>query len=194
MFSVNDELRHAERRREFDVSELSRLVSKSVGRSPDDILRFEKLAEGGFNRVFLITMRDGFRMAARIPYPITTLKYFAVASEVATLDFLRSAGLPVPEVYGYSPTSENEAKTEYIFMEFVEGIDLGNVWHELEEENIISLARQLAELEAKMMSNPFPAGESLYYPEDFANAPGNVTGITLEDKRFCVGPDTNLHL
>lgn len=31
----------------------------------------EKLDEGGFNRIFLITMHDGFRMIARIPYPFS---------------------------------------------------------------------------------------------------------------------------
>ncbi|KAI6097198.1 hypothetical protein F5141DRAFT_1197895 [Pisolithus sp. B1] len=37
-------------------------------------------------------------MAARIPYPATTPKYFAVASEVTILAFLRSiGGLPTPE-------------------------------------------------------------------------------------------------
>lgn len=82
-------------------------------------MHMEKLAEGGFNRTFLITMRCGFRMVARIPYPATIPKNFAVASEVATMAFLRSSGLPIPEVYGYSPTPNNAAGTEYIFMEFV---------------------------------------------------------------------------
>ncbi|KAF8906175.1 protein kinase subdomain-containing protein PKL CAK Fmp29 [Mucidula mucida] len=188
---VNNELRHAERRRDFDVAGLARLAAESINRSPDDILRLEKLAEGGFNRTFLITMHDGFRMVARIPYPITTPKYFAVASEVATLALLRSSGLPVPEVYGYSPTPDNAARTEYIFMTFVEGTNLADIWYELEEKDIISITRQIAELEAKIMSIPFPAGGSLYFPKDLVNAPQSAPGITLDDKRFCVGPDTH---
>ncbi|KAK0466503.1 protein kinase subdomain-containing protein PKL CAK Fmp29 [Armillaria novae-zelandiae] len=163
---VNDKLRHAERRRDFNVDELRRLAAESVKRSPDEIERLEKLAEGGFNRIFLITMRDGFRMVARIPYPATTPKYFAVASEVATLAFLRSVGLPTPEVYGYSPTPDNAAGTEYIFMQF-----------------------------SKMMSMAFPAGGSLYFTDDLASAPGPTRpGIALKDKRFCVGPETSLPL
>ena len=65
---------------------------------------------------------------------------------------LRSSGLPIPEVYGYSPSSDNAAETEYIFMEFVEGIQLNNIWFNLDEEDIISISRQFAELESKMMS------------------------------------------
>ncbi len=170
---------------------LARLAAESINRSPNDIIRLEKLAEGGFNRTFLITMHDGFRMVARIPYPITTPKYFAVASEVATLALLRSSGLPVPEVYGYSPTPDNAARTEYIFMTFVVGTNLAAIWYELEGKDIISITRQIAELEAKMMSIPFPTGGSLYFPKDLVNAPQSAPGITLDDKRFCVGPDTH---
>lgn len=73
-------------------------------------------------------MRDGFQMVARIPYPATTSEYFAVASEVATMALLRSSGLPIPEVYGYSPVPDNAAETEYIFMEFVQGTSLSDIW------------------------------------------------------------------
>ena len=115
-FSVNDDLCLTERRREFDV-ELCRLAAQSVGRSSQDIDTFVKLAEGGFNRTFLITMHGGFEMIVRIPYPVTVPKFYAIASEVATMRFLRSSGPPVPEVYDYSPSSDNAVKMEYIFME-----------------------------------------------------------------------------
>ena len=155
-----------------------------------------KLAEGGFNRTFLITMRDGFQLVARIPYPVTVPKYFAVASEVATMDFLRHAGLPIPEVYGYSPSPDNAAEAEYIFMEYVQGPKLSEVWLDLEEPELISVLSQLVQLESKMMSIPFPAGGSLYYSKDLETVVRNpgTPGIPLEDKRFCVGPDTKLSL
>ena len=191
LISINDALRHAERRRVFKVNELRRLAAESVNRSPDDIVSLEKLAEGGFNRTFLITMRCGFRMVARIPYPVTIPKYFAVASEVATMALLRSSGLPIPEVYGYSPTPNNAAGTEYIFMEFVKGTSLSDLWFGLGEGDIISISRQLAELESKMMSISFPAGGSLYYAQDLEKVAGSP-GIPLEDERFCVGPDVKL--
>lgn len=128
-------------------------------------------------------------MVARIPYPVTIPKYFAVASEVATMSFLRSSGLPIPKIYGYSPTPHNAAETEYIFMDFVKGTILSNMWHDLGEGDIISIARQVAEFESKMMSINFPAGGSLYYTEDLEKIAG-VPGIRLEDERFCIGPET----
>jgi len=45
-------------------------------------------------------------LVARIPHPATAPKGFAVASEVATMDFLRFHGIPVPKVYAYSATSD----------------------------------------------------------------------------------------
>ena len=191
MFRFNDALRRAERRLVFDVEGLDRLAAQSVGRSPADVINLSKLAEGGFNRTFLITLRDDFQMVARIPYPATVPKYYAVASEVATMEFLRSSGLPLPQIYGYSPTSDNAAKTEYILMEFIRGTKLSDVWLQLGDSDIISIVRQLAQLESQMMSISFPAGGSLYYAHDLEKMAGK-DAVPLKDKRFCIGPDTRL--
>ncbi|KAG6329006.1 hypothetical protein ID866_10083 [Astraeus odoratus] len=138
-------------------------------------------------------MRSGFQMVARIPYPAMVPKYYAVASEVATMALLRSSGLPIPKVYGYSPAPDNAAETEYIFMEFVQGTNLSDVWLDLGEREIISVLRQLTQLESKMMSISFPAGGSLYYTHDLEKVAGGP-GIPLKDERFCVGPDVRLPL
>lgn len=190
---VNDDLRLAERRREFDVDELCRLAAQSVGRSSQAIDTFVKLTEGDFNRTFLLTMHGGFEMVARIPHPVTVPKFYAIASEVATTCFLRSSGLPVPEVYDYSPSSDNVAKTEYIFMEFMRSTKLSDVWLELEEPDIVSALRHLALLESRMISIPFPAGGSLYHTNELEKVAGR-TCVPLNDKRFCVGPDARLHM
>lgn len=136
-------------------------------------------------------MRDNFQLVARIPYPATVPKFYTVASEVATMDFLRSSGLPIPKVYGYSPTSDNVAEAEYIFMDFVDGTKLSDIWFDLEEPQIESVVRQLVQLEAKMMSVSFPAGGSLYYAQDLEGVAGKP-GIPLKDERFCIGPDVRL--
>src|ERR1700733_10033078 len=96
--SYNDSLRQAERYLRFNVQELNRLVAECINQKTEDVVLFKKLAGGGFNRAFPIAMRDAFSLAARIPYPTTDPKVFAVASEVAALDFLRSHGIPVPKV------------------------------------------------------------------------------------------------
>ncbi|PPQ73152.1 hypothetical protein CVT26_014818 [Gymnopilus dilepis] len=196
LWLVNKDLRLAERRREFNVGELRRLAAQSVGRTFKDVANMVKLDEGGFNRIFLITMNDGFQMVARIPYPVTVPKFYAIASEVATMRFLRAKGLPVPEVYGYSPTSDNAALTEYIFMEFVKGTKLTDIFMEVKEADLASVLRQIVQLESRMMSISFPAGGSLYYADDLKKISGRTTGVQLPltDEQFCVGPDTRLHM
>ena len=109
------------------------------------------------------------------------------------MDYLRTSGLPTPKVYGYSPESDNAAGTEYIFMEFIRGTDLSNVWDSLDDQGVSSIMRQLNELESKMMSLTFPAGGSLYYTRDLEKVAKRL-GIPLEDERFCIGPDTRFSM
>lgn len=48
-----------------------------------------KLAEGGFNKVFLLTMDDGQEVIARIPALVAGPPHHTAASEVTTMDFLQ---------------------------------------------------------------------------------------------------------
>jgi aminoglycoside phosphotransferase (APT) family kinase protein len=176
----------------LDVDGLRRLAAESVNQSLADVVSLSKLAQGGFNHVFLITLRDGLQMVARIPYPITAPKYYAVASEVATIEYLRSSGLPVPKIYGYSPDSNNAARTAYISMEFVQGSKLSDIWRSLSDQEVISVVRKLTHLESWMMSLSFPAGGSLYFTKDLEKVAMGL-GMPL-DERFSLGPDTRLPL
>jgi hypothetical protein len=193
LFSYNNALRYKERRGVFDVDGLCRLAAESVNQSPSNVISLSKLAEYNFDRTFLITLRDDFQMVARIPYPFTVPKFYTVASEVATMEFLRSSGFPVPKIYGYSSDSDNVAGTEYIFMEFVRGSRLSDVWSSLGEQEFISVVRHLTQLESSMMSLSFPAGGSLYFTKDLEKVATGL-GVPPEDDRFCIGPDTSLPL
>ncbi|KAF2126260.1 hypothetical protein P153DRAFT_347351 [Dothidotthia symphoricarpi CBS 119687] len=193
----NDTLKHAERRRIFNLSELKRLGAAAVSRNVEDVARFEKLGEGGFNRTFLITMHDGFQFVGRIPYPVTEPKHLVIASEVATMDFLRSHGIPVPNIYSYSATSENPAGTEYIFMELVRGTNLGDIWFDLSEKARIAVVTRFVELESRLFDLPLPASGSLYYIKDLPADSIKVripTADPSHGKDFCIGPDTRLGL
>ncbi|KAF1846500.1 phosphotransferase family protein [Cucurbitaria berberidis CBS 394.84] len=193
----NDAQKRSERRRVFNVSELKRIAAAAVNRNVQDVVRFEKLAEGGFNRTFLVTMHDGYQFVGRIPYLVTEPKHLVVASEVATMDFLRSHGLPVPKVYSYSTTSENPAGTEYIFMERIRGTKLGDIWFDLPEKARITVVTKLVELESRLFALPFPASGSIYYNKDL-KVECNKVDIPVVDSGcasgFCVGPDTRLRL
>lgn len=179
------------------MQELKRLAAASVSRELADIAHFKKLAEGGFNRTFLISMQDGFDMIARVPYLTTEPRNLLVASEVATMDYLRSHGFPIPEVYGYSSTSQNPSGTEYIFMEVIPGTNLGDIWYELGESARKTVVRKLVELEARLFSLRFPASGSIFYARDLDASSDKVEidgGSSSGNKSFCIGPDTTLAL
>ncbi|KAL3486062.1 hypothetical protein BJX62DRAFT_26138 [Aspergillus germanicus] len=55
----------------FNVPEMKRLAAQSVQHCEEDVVSLVKLAEGGFNRSVLITLRSGLQVVARIPYPVT---------------------------------------------------------------------------------------------------------------------------
>ncbi|KFY58387.1 hypothetical protein V497_04855 [Pseudogymnoascus sp. VKM F-4516 (FW-969)] len=118
-YVYNEKKRLAERNVEFDIEALKLIAAESVGRQK--VSRMKKLAEGGFNRVFLLIMGDGFEAIVKIPYHITVPKYFTTESEAATLDFLQSKGVPVPRVYAWSSKSDDAVGTEYIIMEKAPG-------------------------------------------------------------------------
>ncbi|KAF8884261.1 kinase-like domain-containing protein [Gymnopilus junonius] len=187
-FLANDAHRLRERRRVFDIPGLFKTIAKAMSCETEQIVDFRKLGEGGLNRIFLVTLDTEFQLVARIPYPLLVPKAYAVASEVATMDFIRSRGLPIPEVYAYSFTSNNEAETEYILMEYVKGTDLSQIWSGLKEDEIISLMDQLAKVESIMIDlKELSGNEGIPLDEQ-------VEGIALEKERFCIGPDVSVPL
>lgn len=120
-FLYNEKTRLRERYVEFNINALKQALKSHVNRG--NVVDLTKLAEGGFNRVLLATLEDGFKVIVKIPYrSISVPGTYATASEVATLTFLRSKDIPVPEVYGWSSTRENAVGVEYIIMEYGSGI------------------------------------------------------------------------
>lgn len=99
-YLFSEEARLKERYVKFNVDALQFAAEASVGNEHGKVISINKLAERGFNRVLIVKFKDGFELIAKLPYHIAQPTYFATASEAATLTFLRSKGIPVPEVYG----------------------------------------------------------------------------------------------
>jgi hypothetical protein len=188
--SYNESLRLAERRLEFDVDELKRVAADAVNRPISDIQNFIKLAEGGFNRVFEVSLKDGKSILARLPYPSTMPRRLAVASEVATLAFARAQGIPVPHVLRYS-TDPGSVGSEYILMEKLPGRPIGDAWFNLTEKERPKVLHGVVDLEAKLFNAHLPASGSIYYSHDL---PSNIPKIPIPglDGELCIGPYASL--
>lgn len=111
-------------------------------------------------------MEDGSEAIAKIPYKIAVPAHYATASEAATLELLYLHGIPVPKVYGYSSTSDNEAGAEYLVMEKASGIGVKSKWLDMTKRERFTLASSFVEAENKFSNIPFSSIGSVYLKRD----------------------------
>lgn len=135
-------------------------------------------------------MNDGSSILARLPYPSTLPRRLAVASEVATLAFVRGHGIPVPRVLGYS-TDVNPVGAEYILMEKLPGRPIGEAWFDLSEKDRLKILLEIVNLEAKLFTINLPASGSIYYAHDLPQDTPRIPILGSEDG-LCIGPYASL--
>ncbi|KAJ5799715.1 kinase-like protein [Penicillium psychrosexuale] len=192
-FFYNEDLRLRERYVEFSQDGLLREIERHLGPSHGHPIHITKIAEGGFNRVFLSTMEDGLEVIVKIPYPITGPKHYATASEAASMQYLRSKGIPVPKMYGYSSSDTNPARVEYIIMEKASGVGLETRWLSMSKREQHKLASSFVEIEKKLFDLPFRSIGSIYFkkdaPVELQAALYIASAEKCEDSEiFCIGP------
>ncbi len=184
----------AERYVRFNVPELMRIAAMAVGR--DRCVDMVKVTEGGFNKIFLLTMDDGCEVIARIPTPIAGPPHYTTASEVATMDFLRTQlDIPVPKVFAWASrvSGDNPVGAEYIIMEKAQGESLGSRWLSLSTKDLAEVIKQIVEVENRLFSARFAKYGSLYYKEDLEeifrdDESQDQNDVDLLSDRFCIGP------
>jgi hypothetical protein len=71
----------------LNVLELKRIAAKSV--NADNCSSTIKIAEGNSNKVFQLVMDDGRAVVVPIPHPNAGPPFPTIASEVASMDFVR---------------------------------------------------------------------------------------------------------
>ncbi|KAF2461687.1 phosphotransferase enzyme family protein, partial [Lineolata rhizophorae] len=154
----------------------------------------QKLPEGNFSKVFLITLDDGREVIAKLPNPNAGPAQFTTASEVATMDFVRNVlKVPAPKVFAWSSSADNAVGAEYILMERSKGVELSKVWDEISWEQRLEIVRVLVGYEKAFASTRLPSYGSLYYAEDLPSS--SSCQVVLEGapdgKAFAIGPTTN---
>lgn len=84
----NEKYQLARRYVEFDLSGLLQVSAQAIGAR--SCVKVEKLPEGNFSKVFLITMDDGRELIAKLPNPDAGRPHLTTASEVATMDYVQA--------------------------------------------------------------------------------------------------------
>jgi len=153
-----------------------------------EIVNFRKLAEVGFNGIFEATMEDGCQVIARLPYPQPL--HYAVASEVATLDYLALHGLPVLKVFRSCSKARNPVGAEYIIMEKIKGTPLGEIWYSTMKEQWL-IMEQIVGLERQLFSLQLPANGSIYYRDDLESEEMavSITGLASHAEKVTSASD-----
>ncbi|KAI4644810.1 uncharacterized protein J4E78_009629 [Alternaria triticimaculans] len=147
--------------------------------------------EGGFSRALLLRKEDGSEIVAKIPFPIAGPPKYTTASEVAVLKYLNKyTQVLVPKVSAWDADPSNPVGAEYIIMEKALGVQLYNVWDDLNDLDRLRLLRQLAIFESEMTKIRLPASGSLYLSKSMAE---NDAHVSLDQEmdpsgEFCIGP------
>lgn len=144
-------------------------------------------------------------MIAKVPCPKLVPAQWITASEVATLEYRMSRSnpsqiiinelcsvklhtdVPVPRILAWnSDSSSSLVKSEYIIMEKVSGVQLAEVWENMDEAQKYKLIDNLTGVEGQLAGLEFPGYGSLYHRKSI---PQSSTGNTIPvDNEFCLGP------
>ncbi|RAH48297.1 phosphotransferase family protein [Aspergillus brunneoviolaceus CBS 621.78] len=187
-----------ERYREFDILEMQKVAMDSS--SSGSCVRMAKIGEGSYNKSFKLTMGNGKTVVARVPNPNAGPAFLTTASEVATMDFLRTIlGLPVPKVLAWNSAvdSTNRVGAEYIIMEYTPGKNLADVWTDMDLECKVRTMEDIVTTQHKSLSLKFSEYGCLFYRKDAppGSHPARVEGGNLSHElkqkiaeRFSIGP------
>jgi len=185
----NESMRLNERRLHFNVNALRDIIAESVHASSRHIIKFAKIAEGGSFRVFEATFRDNLKVIARLPYPCTLPHGEGIASEAATMEFLRLQGIPVPKVHAWDSSAANPVGAAYMIMEKVEGKELELSWYDMTVNERMDVMEKIVDVERKLFDIRFPAYGSLYFQGSLDPSIRTIP-VTNVGERFCIGPST----
>ncbi|EDR02793.1 uncharacterized protein LACBIDRAFT_308054 [Laccaria bicolor S238N-H82] len=142
----------------FSLTELRGVVNSHFNAK----CTIEKLAQGGYHKVYNISKDDGTSVGivhvAAPAFPRDKLE-----SEVATLKYLAThTNIPVPRVFAWDSDAANPVGVEYMIMEKLPGISASNVWDNLPIKVKERVVFEVAEHLMAMFALRFETAGSLY--------------------------------
>lgn len=168
------------------------IIAESVNRQIDSVSTFSKIAEGGSYRVFEAVFDDKTAVIARLPYPCTLPPSFGIASEVATMQFLRLHGVPVPQLYAWAPSAENAVGSAYMIMAKAEGQELEHTWYKMSVSERMNMMENVVQIEERLFQIQLPACGSIYH-KTFLDSQEGIDQVPIvtadtDENEFSIGP------
>jgi hypothetical protein len=96
--------------------------------------------------------------------------------------------IPVPKVIAWSSDASNPVGSEYLLMEKARGIQLADVWGDMNQLNQFKLIQCLTQLDSQLALMKFPAYGNLYFRDA---APRCLSPVVRIDDEYCIGPAYN---
>ncbi|KZT22671.1 hypothetical protein NEOLEDRAFT_1097383 [Neolentinus lepideus HHB14362 ss-1] len=183
----NDELQRKGRYAPFNPDALEHIACESVG--AQHCTSWARIGEGAFNRLFLLCFDNGAEAVVRIPLPVIGNIERAIASEVATMCYVRerwidnrSSNMPLPpKVLAWNASYDNPVQTPYIILEYAPGIPLSTRWPAIQGKTAGAALLSIAELECALLRQTFSAHGSLYFAEDAPDGDGRSRPLYAGD-------------
>ena len=114
------------------------------------------------------------------------LSHARLTNQLSNLKLRTQLDIPVPKILGYcSRDAESRIGAEYIIMEKAAGVELAQVWGDLEPRDKVSLVKQLADISSRLGENRFSSYGALYFQKDLSQAEKHAI-----DDTFAIGPTT----
>ena len=160
------------------------IIDQLTTSQPSNCELLPQITCGSFNAIFKIKFIDGARWVLKVPAIGHQQCWDAPASEALTSEALtmrlikRETTIPVPEVFAFDASLENELGCPFILMEHVRGKALHGVWwsqsvsQARREQFRVRALHDIAEAMTQLNALTFNQGGSLLFDDK-----GNVSGM-----------------
>lgn len=138
----------------------------------DNLLDVSFFAEGGFNKLFLISYTGHHRSyLLRVALPV--IPYYKTESEVATIAYLHAnTTIPVPRIFAWDSDRDNKLTFEWILMEKMGGVPLWDLWpQKISWERKLELTKTIARMNKQLREHKFDRIGGLYFKSALEHRP-----------------------
>ncbi|KFY92572.1 hypothetical protein V498_04857 [Pseudogymnoascus sp. VKM F-4517 (FW-2822)] len=176
---------------EPDIAKVELLARKHLKLEQNAYCYVTFYAQGAFNKLYKIETEAGYTLM-RVALPLDPSN--KINSEVATIIFVhKNTDIPVPHVFAFDDSRENELGFEWILMEMLPGATLRTRWRGLSRDAKRDLVKQVAKYQAQLFCHQFPAiGNIFVNPETQLMTKGSPHSTVAADTKQVQGESQQL--
>ncbi|KAB5554604.1 phosphotransferase enzyme family-domain-containing protein [Coniochaeta sp. 2T2.1] len=133
---------------EPSIAAIENVCRQQLSIPADELCTVSFHASGLFNKLYILEhARD--RLVMRVSLPV--YPHHKTRAEVATLRWVdENTRIPVPKVFGFDDSNDNEIGFEWILMELMEGIPAHLRWRSMTMEQKVAFTEQIATFQAEL--------------------------------------------